>query len=102
MLDLALMGARQPWRLYLGFILAGLGSNLGAFFVRWGFRASDLVHRAGAGGGGGGGRRHMAEWLALAPWTYTVCGVLAGLVSALVWFHLRRRQEAAKDPGAAP
>jgi hypothetical protein len=100
LLDLALLGATRPWRLYLGFVLAGLGSNLAAFFVRWGFRAIDLVHRAGGGGGGGG--RRMAEWLALAPWTYTLCGLLAGLLSALVWFHLRRRREPAKAPGAAP
>jgi hypothetical protein len=107
LLDLALWGARRGWRLYLGFVLAGLGGNLAAFFVRWSFRAIDAIPpgsgggRGGGGGLGGGGRR-MAEWLALAPWTYPVCGVLAGLVSALVWFHFRgrRRPEDAPRPAA--
>jgi len=99
LLDLALLGARQPWRLYLGFVLAGLGSNLAAFFVRWGFRAVDLAHRAGGGGGGG---RRTAEWLAVAPWTYVLCGALAGLLSAAVWFHLRSRRGPAEAPGAQP
>jgi hypothetical protein len=92
LLDLALLGARRPWRLYFGFVLAGLGSNLAAFFVRWGFRA------IGARAGG----RSLAEWLPLASWTYAVCGALAGLLSALVWFHLRPRREPAKTPGATP
>jgi hypothetical protein len=97
LLDLALLGAKRAWRIYLGFILAGLGSNLTALFVRWSFRALDLGQRVGGGGG-----RGIAEWLAVAPLTYTVCGVLAGLISALVWFHLRRRRESATAPGAAP
>jgi H+/Cl- antiporter ClcA len=35
----------------------------------------------------------LAEWLAQAPWTYLVCGILAGLISALVWFHFRGRRQ---------
>jgi ABC-type Co2+ transport system permease subunit len=96
LLDVALLGARQPWRLYLGFVLAGLGSNLVAFFVRWSFRAIEPGTR------GGGGGRSTAEWLAVASWTYVVCGILAGLISALVWFHLRPRREPATTAGDAP
>jgi hypothetical protein len=91
LLDLALLGARRPWRLYLAFVLAGLGSNLAAFFVRWGFR---LI--------GDGGTRPKAEWLAVAPWTYVLCGIAAGFLSALVWFHHRSRQRPVKDPETAP
>ena len=118
LLDLALLGAKSPWRLYLGFVLAGLGSNLAAFFVRWSVRAMDVVPRVAGGGGGGGGGRgggggggggrggggggaiSIDDWLALAPWTYIACGILAGLLSALIWFHFRRRHELAKVPGA--
>jgi hypothetical protein len=94
LLDLALLGATRPWRVYLGFVLAGLGSNLTALFVRWSFRALGVRQRVGGGGG-------IDEWLAVAPWTYIVCGVLAGLISALVWFHLRGRRPA-EPPGIQP
>jgi hypothetical protein len=85
LLDLALWRVEKGWRLYLGFALAGLGSNVAAFFVSWGMRGIDLAHKAGSGGGG-------AAWLARAAWTYPVCGLLAGLLSAVVWFHFRQRQ----------
>jgi hypothetical protein len=42
----------------------------------------------------------MAEWLALALWTYPLCGVLVGLLSALVWFHFRSRRGAEELPAA--
>jgi hypothetical protein len=102
LLDLAVLGPGKGWRLYLGFVLAGLGSNLAAFLVRWGARAIDVAQlTGGGGGGGGGGGRRMAEWLAVAPWTYPLCGALAGLLSALAWFHLRGRRQPEGPQGAA-
>src|SRR5262249_48252713 len=50
LLDLALWSAASGWRLYLGFVVAGLGSNLIAFSVRGGARLLGL----GGGGGRGG------------------------------------------------
>jgi hypothetical protein len=88
LLDLALWGARSGWRLYLGFVLAGLGSNLVAFAVRAGARLMGLD-------GGGGG----ATWWYTASISYPLCGLAAGLFSALVWFHFRRRT---KPPAAEP
>ena len=82
LLDLALWGARDGWRLYLGFVLAGLASNLLAFGMRWGALALGLD----IGGGGG-----FASRFVLACFTFPACGILAGLVSAAFWFHLRRR-----------
>lgn len=82
LLDLALLGARRGWRLYLGMIAAGLASNLIALVVRGGFKA--LLPEPLEG-------RPFSVWLAEAAITYPVCGMLAGLVSAVVWFRFRSR-----------
>jgi hypothetical protein len=109
LLDLALWGARGGWRLYLGFVLAGLSSNLIAFA----FRASARLMGVGGGGGGGGGMGGGRgggggmgtggggdpNWWMNASIFYPLCGLAAGLVSALVWFHFRRRTpDAIKEP----
>jgi hypothetical protein len=90
-LDLALWRARpfggaspmshrwEGWRLYLGFAVAGLGSNLAALTVRAGTKLLGLGHL---------GARPLAAWWPQAIGTYAVCGLLAGLISALVWFRL--------------
>ena len=80
LLDLALWNAERGGRVYLGFTLAGLGSNVAAFAVRGG---------AKLGGGEGGGARHLGEWWLQASASYALCGMLAGLVSAVVWFQFR-------------
>lgn len=77
-LDLALWRAGRGWRLYLGFALAGLGSNLAALGVRAGTKLAGLGHPAA---------RPLAEWWPQAVCTYAVCGLLAGLLSAVVWFR---------------
>jgi hypothetical protein len=84
LLDLALIGARRGWRLYLGFIVAGIASNLVALCFRGGLKAL-------AGGVGGG--RLMSEWWQQASFTYPVCGLLAGLISATIWFRLWERRK---------
>jgi hypothetical protein len=81
-LDVALLAAGSGWRLYPRFALAGLASNLLALVIRFGTRAFEWDHDRG-----------MAEWFRQAVLTYPVCGILAGLVSAAVWFNLRDRNE---------
>ncbi|MHC4399765.1 MAG: hypothetical protein ACYTG0_08805 [Planctomycetota bacterium] len=87
MLDLALWRARQGWRLYVGFALAGLCANMAAFTVRGGIKLAGLDHAGG---------RPLALWWPQAIGTYALYGALAGLVSALVWF-----QFAARDRGGS-
>jgi hypothetical protein len=107
LLDLALWGARSGWRLYLGFVLAGLSSNLIAFAVRAGARLMGVGGSGGGGGGGGGGGMGGGggggmgmgggagpDWWINASISYPLCGLAAGLVSAAVWFHFRRRKPA--------
>jgi hypothetical protein len=79
MLDVAARGARPGWRLYLGFSLAGLASNLVALTVRAGTKVLGWEH---------GGNRPFQEWWPQAIGTYAACGLVAGLLSALFWFHL--------------
>jgi hypothetical protein len=78
LLDVALRQARQGWRLYAAFVLAGLASNLTALAVQ------SLAKFAGWDSGGG---RSLSAWLAVAAVTYPVCGVVAGWFSALCWFR---------------
>jgi hypothetical protein len=78
-LDLAARRARPGWRLYLGFSLAGLVSNLVALGVRASTKALGWEHA---------GKRQLPEWWPEAIGTYAACGLVAGLLSALLWFHL--------------
>ena len=94
-LDLALTTARYGWQIYLGCGLAGLSSNLAALAIRGGGKL------AGVGGGG----RRIDDWWSQAWFTYPACGLAAGLLSALVWFHLwpgrrERPQTASAEAGA--
>lgn len=84
LLDLALRRGRTGWRLYAAFVLAGAATNALAFLVR------GVTKYFGLGGVGGG--RPFGAWLPVAIWTYALAGVLAGLVSAAVWFHYRARR----------
>ncbi len=82
LLDVALWRAGRGWRLYVGFALAGLGANLAALAVRAGAKLVGIGHAGG---------RPFAAWWPQAIATYALCGVLAGLFSAWVWFQLRDR-----------
>jgi len=84
MLDLALRRGRGGWRLYAGFVAAGLLTNVLAFLARG---TTKYLGFRGAGGG-----RDFTAWLPVAVWTYALAGLLAGLVSAAVWFHFRVRE----------
>ena len=89
LLDVALWRARQGWRLYVGFALAGLGANLAALAVRAGPKLVGLDHAAG---------RPLAAWWTQAAVSYAVCGLVAGLISALVWFRFAPRHGRAAGP----
>ena len=87
LLDLALRWRGAGWRLYGAFVGACAASNALAFVVRGVARAT------GVRGTGMGGGRTMAQWWPEAVWTYAAAGLLAGLISAAAWFHLRERSE---------
>jgi hypothetical protein len=78
LLDLALLGVKPGWWLYVRMAVAGLLSNLSAL-------ASKIVlvllgiHIAG-------GRAEQLGWVTAA--SYTACGLAAGLISAVCWFRL--------------
>ena len=82
LLDWMLRHARSSRSLYLGFILAGLAGNLLALFVRGTLKGLGLEHAGG---------RPLSVWMSQAVITYTLCGMAAGLLSALVWFCARPR-----------
>ena len=104
--DAALWKARTGGSVYLRSALAGVVVNLMAFAVRAGDKV--IVERAvrgmgtggggGRGGGGGAGRMaaEAARWWQAALPSYIVCGLLAGLVMAVVLFRRKPR----KTPGA--
>jgi hypothetical protein len=79
-LDAALAGQPSGWRLYARFAAAGALANLLAFAVR--FATSWL------GWDLAGSRQFTDFWLSALP-SFVLCGALAGLVSAAVWFRLR-------------
>jgi hypothetical protein len=90
MMDLALSGARSGWRLYLGLVLSGVGANLLALASRAGAKlvGMDLA-----------GARPFDSWWLQAVVTYSVSGVVAGLVGAFCWFQLSTgRGEQARPP----
>lgn len=77
LIDLALLGAKNGWSVYLRLVLAGLAANTVALAVKAG---SKLLAT-------GGGAAPFATWWPKASVTYLVCGALAGLISAAVWFR---------------
>jgi hypothetical protein len=98
LLDVALRWGRGGWRLYVAFVVACAGSNSLAFLVRaaaklYGFGGLGGRHGGGGGGGGGGGRLPFDFWLPQAIWTYAGAGLVAGLLSAAVWFHFRGQRQ---------
>jgi hypothetical protein len=91
MMDLALTNVRSGWRLYLGLLLAGIGTNLMALASR---SAGKLL-------GLDPGTRPFGGWWTQAMVTYSLCGALAGLIGALCFFHFRnqRSRTEAADSG---
>lgn len=88
MLDLSLSRAPAGWRLYFGCSLAGLAANVGALFVKGGSKLLAPIHA---------GSRPFASWATQAGFSYVICGVLAGLLSAAIWFQFTRSQRSETD-----
>jgi len=85
-MDVALRRVRGWWRLYLALVLAGMAANLLALGSR---AATKLL------GFDLAGARPFDSWWLQATVTYTLSGMVAGLLGALCWFHFddRRRTE---------
>jgi hypothetical protein len=88
MMDLALTKVRSGWRLYLGLVLAGIGTNLMALASR---STSKLM-------GIDPGTRPFVGWWNQALLTYTLCGAIAGLFGAICFFHFRNRRSDSQSP----
>lgn len=86
LLDIALRWAHSGWRIYGAFIVAGAMSNAVAFAVRAIAKAFGFL---------GTGGRQFDLWWPQAIATYTIAGMVAGLISALAWFHYREGNDAA-------
>jgi ABC-type Co2+ transport system permease subunit len=84
LMDLALWRVRRGWGLYLGCALAGLGANWAALAARAGVKWIGFDRAV---------TKPLAMWLPKAAVTYTVCGIAAGLISALIWFQLTADKE---------
>ncbi len=93
LLDVALWRAVRGWRLYVGFALAGLGSSMVALAVRGGAKLVGMERL---------GTRGFAEWWPQAVVTYAICGLLAGLVSALLCFRFSADRPPADGPERNP
>ncbi|NUQ64968.1 MAG: hypothetical protein HUU20_21095 [Pirellulales bacterium] len=78
LIDAALLRARSGRSIYLRLALAGLAANLAAF----GIKAGSKLLTGGMLEG-----LPLEIWLPKAVVTYSACGLLAGLVSAAVWFR---------------
>jgi hypothetical protein len=86
-LDVALWRCRSGWPVYLSFALAGWGTNLLAFAIRGAGKMS---------GFDGLRMRPLSDWLTIAPWSYSLCGLVAGFLSAALWFRLRVGRDAGR------
>ena len=79
-LDLALAGRPQAWQIYLRFAVAGAAANLLAFSSK--FAAAYMGwHFPGNG--------KVTSFWSLPLGSFLLCGALAGLISAAIWFRLR-------------
>jgi hypothetical protein len=84
MMDLALRRARSGWRVYAALTLAGTATNVTALASR---AAAKLVGLDLAGA------RPFDSWWLQAMGTYTLSGIVAGLLGAICWFHVRDRSQ---------
>jgi hypothetical protein len=82
-LDMALVGRPSGWRLYARFVAAGVLANFAAFAAR--FAVAFLGHRLQGG-------RQFIEFWPTALGSFVLCGAIAGLVSAALWFRLSSRR----------
>jgi len=78
MLDLFLWKAKPGMNTYVRFTLAGLLTNFLAFAVRWGGKSALI---------GPLGMVKLDKWLSIAPITYALCGIAAGIISSAILFR---------------
>ena len=90
LLDWTLRRANSGWKQYAGFTLAGICSNVLALLVRGTLKATGFELP---------GRRPLLDWLAQACVTYVLCGLVAGLISAVILFYGRRSDSTADQDG---
>jgi len=83
MMDLALRRARTGWPVYVALVVSGVAANLLALASR----AATKVLGLDLGG------RPFDSWWLQAAGTYTLSGIVAGLLGALCWFQFRSRSE---------
>lgn len=83
MMDVAVRHASGGWRVYAALVLSGVTTNLLALGSRAAFKVLGLDIAAGA--------RPFDSWWLQASVTYTLSGVVAGLLGALCWFHFNHR-----------
>jgi hypothetical protein len=87
-LDIAVAGRPTGWRLYLRLAAAGAVANLMAFALRFGMAFSGWQLA---------GSRHFLSFASLALLSFMLCGAVAGLVSAAIWFRLLPSSEQDHD-----
>lgn len=90
-LDAVITWAKSGWRLYVGLALAGLTVNMAAFAVKAGSKLAGVGGGMGGGGHGGGGGGGWNAWFPRAVISYPICGLIAGLLCAVILFRFRRR-----------
>lgn len=78
MLDVFLWKAKPGMNTYVRFTLAGLLTNSLAFAIRWGGKSALI---------GPLGMVKLENWLTIAPITYALCGIAAGIVSSAILFR---------------
>lgn len=79
-LDIAMSGRPQGWRLYVRFAMAGSVANLLAFALK--LAAFKMGWDSDSGG-------NFASVKTAALISFFLCGAVAGLVSAAIWFRAR-------------
>jgi hypothetical protein len=80
-MDIALLGRANGWRLYARFIIAGVVANVLAYALKVvGVQLSIEM---------GGGGQFMIYGLPVILASYIFCGALAGFIGAAVWFRTR-------------
>ena len=89
LLDLLLKRAHSSIQVVIRCALAGLLSNILALLARGGAKLIGLEAL---------GKGAFSVWFGRAAISYPVCGLLAGLLSALIWFSLRT--ETRQDNGS--